>query len=83
MEAKVQVKDAGMTVGEIPVGSGDLAKIRAPVDARQRQLDCRQRPVGDPPQQLTLRTEMMQDSHGVDADAQPKLAHRKTRLAIA
>ena len=83
MKAEVQMKHAWVPVGEIPVGSGDVAQIGAPVGARQRQLDRRQRPVGDPPQQLVLRAEMMQHGHGVDADAHAELAHRETDLAVA
>src|SRR6478672_12199169 len=77
VEAEVQMEEARVTVGEIPVRFGDIAKIYAPVGARQRQLDGRQRPVGDPPQQLVLRTEMVQDGHGIDAYADAKLTHGK------
>ena len=83
MEAEVQMEQAGMPVGEIPVGGGDIAQIGAPVAAGLRQLDSGQRPVGDPPQQLVLRAEMVQNRHRVDADLRAELAHRETRLAVA
>src|SRR6476660_1684178 len=63
VEAEVQMEEARVTVGEIPVRFGDIAKIYAPVGARQRQLD--------------LRTEMVQDGHGIDAYADAKLTHGK------
>ena len=33
MKAEVQVEQARMTMGKIPVGGGDIAKIGAPVGA--------------------------------------------------
>jgi hypothetical protein len=83
MEAEVQVKDARMTVGEVSVGHRDIAQIDAPVIAWHWQLDGYERPVGDPPQQLFLRAEVMQYGHGIDADTDAKLAHRETDLALA
>ena len=83
VEAEVQMEQARVPVGKIAVGGGDVAQIGAPVGARQRQFDGGQRPVGDPPQQLVLRAEMMQHGHGVDADLHAELAHGKTDLAVA
>ena len=83
MEAEVQVEEARMTMGKIAVGHGDAAQVGAPVAAGQRQLDGRQRPVGDPPQQLVLRAEMVQHRHRVDADLHAELAHGKPDLAVA
>ena len=83
MEAEVKMEQARMPVGEIPVGGGDIAQVAAPVFGGLRQLDGGQRAIGDPPQQLVLRAEMMQHGHRVDADLHPKLAHGKTGLAVA
>src|SRR4029079_13694785 len=83
MEAEVQVKDARMTVREVPVGRRDVAQIDAPVIFWHRQLDGGERPVGDPPQQLFLRAEVMQHSHGIDADTDAELAHREAERALA
>jgi hypothetical protein len=83
MEAEVQVKDARMTVREVPVGHRDVAQIDAPVIAWHWQLDGGERPVGNPPQELFLRAEVMQHSHGIDADTDAELAHRETNLALA
>ena len=83
MEAEMQMEEARMTVGEIPVGGSDIAQVAAPVGARQRQFDRGECAVGDPPQQLVLRAEMMQHGHRVDADPQTKLAHGKIGLAAA
>ncbi len=83
VEAEVQVEQARMAMGKIAIGGGDVAQIGAPVGAGQRQLDGGQRPVGDPPQQLVLRAEMVQHRHRVDADLQAEFAHGKPNLAIA
>ena len=83
MEAEVQVEEARVTMGKIPIGDGDIAQIGAPVGAGQRQLDGGQRPVGDPPQKLVLRAEMVQHRHRVDADLHAEFAHRETDLAVA
>ena len=83
MEAEVQVKDARMTVGEVSVGHRDIAQIDPPVITRQRQLDCGESPVGDLPQQLFSRAEVMQHGHGIDADTDAELAHREAELALA
>ena len=77
------MEQARMPVGEIPVGGGDIAQVAAPVFAGLRQLDGGQRAVGDPPQQLVLRAEMMQHGHRVDADPHAELAHGKAGLAVA
>src|SRR5689334_7527391 len=83
MEAEMQMKHARMTVGEVSIGYRYIAQICAPVIARQRQLDGGERPVGDAPQQLFFRAEVMQNGHGIDADPDAELAHREADLALA
>ncbi len=83
VEPEVQVEEARVPMGEIAVGGGNVAQIGAPVVARDRQLDGRQRPVGNTAQELVLRAEVMQHRHRVDADAHPELAHGKGDLAVA
>src|SRR3989337_2675645 len=79
----MQMEEAGMTVGKVPVGRSDVAEIGTPIAAGMRQFDGRQRPVGDRPQQLVLGPAMVEDRHWADADAPPKLAHGETGLAQA
>ena len=83
VEAEVKMEQAWVPLGEIPVGGGDVAQVAAPVLGGLRQLDGGKRAIGDPPQQLVLRAEMMQHGHGVDADLHPKLPHGKPGLAVA
>src|SRR5215831_5339762 len=83
VEAEMQMEDARMTLGEVAVGGGDMAEIGAPVGAWVRQLNRSECLVGHSPHQLLLRAEMVQHGHGIDADDEPKLAHRETKLSLA
>ena len=83
VEAEVKMEQAWVPVGKIAVGSGDIAQVAAPVLGGLRQLDCGERAIGNPPQQLVLRAEMMQHGHGVDADLHPQFPHGKPGLAVA
>jgi hypothetical protein len=48
----MQMEEAGMAVGKVPVGRGDVAKIGAPIVARMGQCDGGERPVRDRAQKL-------------------------------
>ncbi len=81
VEAEMQMEDTRVAMSEVAIGGRHMAEIGAPVRAWDRQLDTRERLVGNPPQQLFLGAEMMQHRHRVDADTDPELAHGKARLA--
>ena len=83
VKAKVKMEQAWMPVGEIPVGGSNIAQVAAPVLGGLRQLDSGQSAIGDPPQQLVLRAEMMQHGHRVDADPHSQFPHGKAGLAVA
>jgi hypothetical protein len=69
------VEQPRMTVRKIPVSFCNISQIFTPIGRWQRQRDCSERPIRDLPKKLILRPEMVQNGHGINADARPELSH--------
>jgi len=83
VEAEMQVKQPRIAVSEVTVTVGDRPQIVLPVIRGYRQFDGLQRPIGNLPEKLFPRLEMMQHRHRIDARPGADLAHRKSGFAFA